>query len=156
MTGVANGRSFVTFEGTVAEAEAAFGTSIHNVSSNGKTHFANIANVTLPAALRGVVGGVTGLHNFRARPHMHMIARPQFTSSTSGGHFLTPGDVNTIYDMKPLFSSVTGAGIGTGANCHSVNNATCGDIAVVGQVDLTANNADVAAFRTAAGSSLPT
>jgi len=30
VTGVANGGTFVTFDGTVAQAEAGFGTSIHN------------------------------------------------------------------------------------------------------------------------------
>jgi subtilase family serine protease len=160
VTGVANGGQFVTFDGTVAQANAAFGTSIHNLTVGGEAHFANITDATLPAALAGVVGGITGLHNFRARPHLRAIARPAFTSATSGSHFLAPGDVYIIYDMNSLLSSYNGAGIGTGANCHSVPTGTaCGDIAVTGQVDLTANNADILAFRSAAGLStanLPT
>ncbi|HWB33398.1 MAG TPA: protease pro-enzyme activation domain-containing protein [Acidobacteriaceae bacterium] len=151
VTGVANSRTFVTFDGTVAQADAAFGTSIHNVSSGGEIHFANIRDATLPLSLAKIVGSITGLHNFHAHPHIHGVARPAFTSSISGSHYLAPGDLYAIYDMQPLLAGFTGAGIGTGANCHSVGGATCGDIAVVGAVDLTANNADVLAFRKAAG-----
>jgi len=154
ITGVSNGRTFVTFDGTVSQANTAFGTSIHNVLSNGETHFTNITGITVPAALGGVVGAVTGLHDFRPHPHLNMIAHPQFTSSQSGNHFVSPGDLNTIYDVKPLLNGgFTGAGIGTGANCHSVpTGTTCGDIAVVGEVDLYNNStSDVLAFRQAAG-----
>ena len=42
VTGVANGGSFVTFSGTVAQAQTAFATSIHSLSLNGETHFANV------------------------------------------------------------------------------------------------------------------
>jgi subtilase family serine protease len=158
VTGVANGGTFVTFDGTVAEAEAAFSTSIHNLSLNGESHFANVSNPSLPAAFAGVVTGITGLHNFRIKPHVQMF-KPDFTSSISGGHFLAPGDIYTIYDVNPLLTAgTTGAGIGTGANCHSVpTGTTCGDIAVTAQVDI--NLTDVFSFRSASGLSttnLPT
>lgn len=161
VTGVANGGTYVTFDGTVAQAEAAFGTSIHNMSWNGETHFANVTNATVPAALTGVVGGIEGLHNFRVRPHVRAVAHPQFTSSVSGNHYLAPGDLYSIYDMEPLLTNgFTGAGVGTGANCRSVGGLACGDVAVIGQVDLASNStADVLAFRAAAGLSttnLPT
>ena len=66
VTGVANSGTFVTFDGTVAQAQAAFATSIHSLSLNGETHFANITNPSVPNAFASVVGGITGLHNFRA------------------------------------------------------------------------------------------
>jgi len=160
VTGVAQGGSFVTFDGTVAQAQTAFSTSIHSLSVNGETHFANVTNLSVPSAFASVVGAVTGLHDFRQKPHLHAsVAQPQFTSSQTGNHFLAPGDVATIYDTQPLLSaSINGAGIGTGANCHSVpTGTTCGDIAVVGAVDI--STADVSAFRSAAGLSatnLPT
>jgi subtilase family serine protease len=158
VTGVANGGTFIAFDGTVAEADAAFSTSIHTLSLNGESHFANVSNPSLPAAFAGVVSGITGLHNFRIKPHVQMF-KPDFTSSISGSHFLAPGDIYTIYDVNPLLTAgITGAGIGTGANCHSVPTGTaCGDIAVTGQVDI--NSADVLSFRSASGlstSNLPT
>ena len=135
VTGVANGGTFITFDGTVAQAEAAFGTSIHNLSHNGETHFANVSNVQVPVAFSGVVAAVTGLHNFRMKPHMHAsMVKPDFTSSVSGNHYMAPGDLYTIYNMTPLISTYTGAGQ---------------TVAVVGQVDI--NSADIAAFRSASG-----
>jgi hypothetical protein len=159
VTGVANGGTFVTFDGTVAQAEKAFGTSIHNLSLNGETHFANVANVSVPSAFAGVVGAVTGLHNFRPKARVHTsLAGPRFTSSISGNHFIAPGDIYTIYQVSPTLLSAGGAGIGTRAGCTVVAPAThCGDIAVTGQVDI--NLADIAAFRSASGlsaSNLPT
>ena len=173
VTGVAQGGSFVTFDGTVAQAQTAFSTSIHSLSVNGETHFANVTNLSVPSAFSGVVGAVTGLHDFRLKPHLHTsVVHPLFTSDQTGNHFLAPGDVATIYDTQPLLSAGTnGSGIGTGANCHSVPPAgsppgtpqpTCGDIAVMGQVDLDLTAGvptDVSAFRSAAGlstSNLPT
>ncbi|HUD21552.1 MAG TPA: protease pro-enzyme activation domain-containing protein [Acidobacteriaceae bacterium] len=159
VTGVANGGSFITFDGTVAQAQTAFATSIHNLSVNGESHFANVTNPSLPSAFAAVVGAVTGLHDFRARPHLHTsIVKPNFTSSLSGDHFLAPGDLYTIYDVNPLLVSFTGAGIGTGSKCNTTpSGLTCGDIAVMGAVDI--STSDIANFRLASGLSstnLPT
>lgn len=159
VTGVANGGTFVTFDGTVAQVQAAFGTSIHNLSINGEAHFANITNPHVPSAFAGVVGAVTGLHNFRPKPRVRTsVANPRFTSSLSEQHYLAPGDIYAIYDVSSALLAAGGGGIGTGSNCHSVPaGTTCGDIAVTGQVDI--YPADITAFRTAAGLSttnLPT
>lgn len=144
VTGVANGGQFISFTGTAAQAQTAFGTSIHRLSYNGETHYASVTNASIPAAIAAVVSGVAGLHDFRMKPHVKANAvRPSFTSSVSGSHFIAPGDLYTIYGMKGL----QGSGIdGTGVT-----------IAVTGQVDI--NTADITAFRTAAGLStanLPT
>ncbi len=155
VTGVANSGLFVTFDGTVAQAQSAFSTSIHNLSVNGEPHFANVTNASVPSALASVVGAITGLHNFRMKPHLQAsVVKPQFTSSVSGSHYLAPGDIYTIYDVNPLLTAgINGAGVGTGSNCHSVPaGTTCGDIAVMGQVDI--STADVSAFRSASGLSI--
>lgn len=139
VTGIANGGTFVTFDGTGAQAQAAFATSIHSLSLNGENHFANINNASLPRALVGVAGSITGLHDFRLKPRSRAsVAKPQFTSSVSGSHFLAPGDVYNIYDMNPLLSASI--------------NGTGQRIAVVGQVDI--NLTDIAAFRSASGLSV--
>ena len=109
VTGVANGGTFITFNGTVAQAEAAFGTSIHNLSHNGETHFANVSNVQVPGAFASVVAAVTGLHDFRMKPRVHTeLVKPDYTSSVSGNHYMAPGDLYTIYDMTPLMATYTG------------------------------------------------
>jgi subtilase family serine protease len=144
VTGVANGGTFIMFDGTVAQAQTAFQTSIHNISLNGQTHFANVTNVSVPSAFGNVVVTVTGLHNFRLQPRVHSsIVKPQFTSSVSGDHYIAPGDIYTIYNSAPLLNASI--------------NGTGETIAVTGQVDI--YPADIVAFRTASGLSttnLPT
>jgi subtilase family serine protease len=135
VTGVANGGTFVTFAGTVAQAQQAFGTSIHNLSAKGDTHFANVTDVQVPSAIAGVVQAVTGLHNFRFQPRVRAsVVKPDFTSTISGSHFVAPGDIYTIYGVNTLAASANGTGE---------------TIAVVGQVDI--YPADVVAFRSASG-----
>jgi subtilase family serine protease len=136
VTGVAKGGTFVTFDGTVAQAQAAFSTSIHSLSLHGESHFANVTNAQVPTAFASVVRGVTGLHDFRLKPRVRAsVVKPQYTSSVSSSHYLAPGDLYTIYDMNPL---LTNAINGTGVT-----------IAVAGQVQIALS--DIAAFRSASG-----
>ncbi len=146
VTGVARGGSFVQFRGTVGQANQAFGVTLHRVSWNGEQHIANVAPPSLPAALAAVVGGITGLDDFRPAPHhrFRSVAAPAYTVSTSDGtHFIAPGDFYTIYDIQGLLNSgVNGTGM---------------KIAVMGQVAI--SQTDVSAFRSASGlstSNLPT
>lgn len=137
VTAVSRSRTFVTVSGSAAQVQAAFRTPIHQVETNGDLHFANLTSPSLPAAIANVVAGITGLNDFRLKPHnrAHMEPAPQFTSSVSGNHFIAPGDFYTIYDINPLLqTSIDGSGI---------------TIAVMGQTDLSL--ADVAAFRSASG-----
>ncbi len=157
ITGVARSGTFITFKGTVAQAQRAFNTSIHNLSVDGEQHFSNTTDVSLPPSIAGVVATVTGLNNFtlKARAKVRTVAptpagtadanavQPKYTSSVSGGHFIAPGDFYTIYDVNPLLSSsINGLGVGSGVGGGY-------SIAVMGQVDISL--ADVTAFRTASG-----
>ena len=95
-------RSFVTFRGTAAQAQAAFNTSIHNyLTPTGRLHYANATNPQLPKQLSGLVESIHGLHDFAPKPH----SRPRLTSSVTGNHFLVPDDWATIYDVKALYNS---------------------------------------------------
>lgn len=137
ITAVSRSRTFVTVSGTAAQVQAAFQTPIHQVQTNGNLHFANLSAPTLPAPIAKIVGTITGLDDFRLKPHnrAHTEPAPQFTSSVSGNHFIAPGDFYTIYDVNPLLkNSIDGSGV---------------TIAVMGQADLSL--ADVAAFRSASG-----
>jgi subtilase family serine protease len=131
--GVSNSRNSSSFSGTAAQAEAAFGTEIHTYTVNGSSYFAPSSELSIPSALSGVVLGVRNLNSFRPTPHR--ILKSNFTSSTSGNHYLAPDDITTIYDVKALYN----AGYdGTGER-----------IAVVGQSAI--STTDVANFRSAAG-----
>ena len=136
---VARSRTLVSFSGSAAQAEAAFATSIHSLQSDGETHIGSLTEPSIPTAFASVVGGITGLDDFRLRPRIHTrtvpAPNPQFTSSISGSTFIAPGDFYTIYDTNPLLNaSINGTGI---------------TIAVMGQTDIALS--DVAAFRSASG-----
>ena len=68
ITSVARSSTFITFNGTVAQAQQAFGTSIHTVSYKGEQHITNLTDPTLPSGIAGVVGAVIGLNDFKLKP----------------------------------------------------------------------------------------
>jgi subtilase family serine protease len=136
VTNVARSRTFIQFQGTVAQANQAFGVSIHNLSLNGEQHIGNLTDPSLPASIADVVLGVTGLNDFKLKPHgLGRKVNPKLEGGTTYGNLVAPGDFYTIYDLKPVYTSatpITGSGI---------------SVAVAGQVDI--NTSDVSAFRSA-------
>ncbi len=145
VTSTARSSTFITFSGTVAQAQQAFGTSIHKMSFNGEQYVANVSDPALPSSLAGVVGSINGLNNFKLKPHSRVrngivdpAAKPSYTQTINGttSHYIAPADLYTIYDFPPTTGStpITGAGI---------------TIAVMGQSDIVPG--DINAFRTAAG-----
>lgn len=142
---VSRSRNRITFSGTAAQVASAFGARLHNFSAgDGSTQYAPSADISLPSALGSNVLAIGNLSSFRphSRLRMRSAAQPStgtpeanFTSSQSGAHYVTPGDLATIYDVTPAYSSgITG-----------VNQS----IAVVGQSAVVLS--DVAAFQAAAG-----
>src|SRR5277367_887480 len=120
ITSVARSSTFITFSGTVAQAQQAFGTTIHNVSLNGEQHITNLTDPTLPLAIAGVVNAVTGLNDFKPKSRVRAYpvtidpSQPLFTQTVSGvtSHYISPADFYTIYDFGPLTSAnITGTGI---------------------------------------------
>src|SRR6266852_5895908 len=101
---VSRSKDRISFSGTVGQVEAAFGTEIHYYKANGETNFAPASDISVPAALSAVVRTVSNLSTFRPKPRVinqgpRPAVNPDFTSSQSGNHFLTPADVATIYDI---------------------------------------------------------
>ncbi len=134
MVNPARGRNWVSFTGTAAQVQSAFGTEVHRFNVNGEMHYANATAPKIPGALAGVATGFRGLDDFRPKPRAIRRARPYYYSSTYGD-FVAPGDVATIYDINNLYSS----GIdGTGQT-----------LAVMGQTDIYL--ADLVDFRTGFG-----
>jgi hypothetical protein len=139
ITEVARSSTYISFSGSVGQAEQAFGTSIHSLSLNGEQHISNLTDPTLPSGIVGVVGAVLGLDDFKLKSRVRRQAvivdptKPLFTQTTGGvtSHYISPADLSKIYDFP---TSVTGTGI---------------TIAVMGQTQLVP--AQVTAFRTAAG-----
>jgi Pro-kumamolisin, activation domain/Bacterial Ig-like domain (group 3) len=143
ITSVARSSTFINFSGTVAQAQQAFGTTIHTVSLNGEQHITNLSDPTLPSGISGVVSAIIGLDDFKLKPRSRARtvtvdqSQPLYTQTLNGvtSHYVSPADLYTIYDFGPLTSAgITGTGI---------------KVAVMGQTDIVL--AQVAAFRTAAG-----
>src|SRR6185437_3207573 len=151
--GVAPSRNSITFSGTASTAASAFGAPLHRYTLNGENHIAPSADLSLPSALAGIVLDVRNLSDFRPRPHVRYATgvpggrslsagvegngaiRPNYTSSQTGNHFLTPGDIAVIYDIKAAY----GAGF----------NGSGQTIAVMGQSAIV--NSDITNFQTAIG-----
>ena len=100
---VARGRNAVSFSGSAADVERAFGTRIHRYQVNGKRHFANAVEPSIPAAFQNIVTGIHGLTDFR----MHPPKRRAVSNYTSGrgNHYLGPEDIATVYNVKPLYDA---------------------------------------------------
>jgi len=130
-------RNMIAFSGTALQVEAALHTEIHRYNVRGEAHYSNASDPSIPASLADVVVGFRGLNNFRLKPRVtrRTVLNPKFTSGVTGNHYLTPGDLATIYDVNPLYNKGLD---GTGQK-----------IVVVGQSDVALS--DIQNFRKAAG-----
>ena len=136
---VARSKNAIHFSGSARQVEQAFATEMHFYKVNGTQHFAPSTELSVPAALASTVLGIKNLDDFRPRPHVvfgkNARVRPAFTSSQTGSVFFAPGDIATVYDIKPLYSaSITGTGQ---------------SITLVGQSEIQVS--DIEAFQNAAG-----
>src|SRR6476646_6906790 len=130
---VGNGRMWINFSGDVQKVERAFQTNIRNFEVNGKMHFSNATDPSIPRALAGLVQGVVSLHDFTTHPNSTASQLPIDFTNAGGAHLLAPGDLATIYNVKPLYNAVPPID-GTGQT-----------IAIVGRTDI--NLGDVQFFR---------
>jgi hypothetical protein len=134
---VAPSRNLITFSGTVSQVETTFRTQIHQYRlADGTTHISNATEIAIPSGLFGVVTHVGGLNDFRPKPRAIIKRKsPQFTSSISGDHFLSPLDWVTIYNVGAIYTAGQ-----TGSGMH---------IGIIGQTYFPTT--DIDKFRAAAG-----
>jgi len=115
---VGAGRSTIEFSGNVSQVRNAFHTEVHHFTVNGEAHMANVSDPQIPEALSPVVAGVVSLHNFRHRPHAHLMGTfrrskatgevtPLFTYTSSNGTFfgMGPADFAKIYNVPATINS---------------------------------------------------
>ena len=136
---VAHARNWIAFSGSVGQVETTFHTQLHRFTLNGEERFSNTVDPSVPKALGGIVLGLRGLNNFKAkslRVQKPMKLKGDYRDGL-GNNYLAPDDIATIYDIGPLYA----AGIdGTGMK-----------IAIMGQTDV--HMADIEQFRS--GFNLP-
>jgi Predicted protease len=134
---VADSRTQIFFSGTAAQVQRALHTELHKFVVNGETHFANATEPAVPAALASSVLAVRNLNDFRIQPRnlrVRKVSADAHFEAGSGNHFISPDDLATIYDLKPLYA------IGIDGEQS---------VAVAGQTQI--SQADIAAFRSASG-----
>ncbi|MGA3156087.1 MAG: S53 family peptidase [Steroidobacteraceae bacterium] len=107
------GGMVLDFSGTAAQLSAAFHTSIHHLSVDGRAHFANMSDPQIPRVLAPVVSGIVKLNDFR--PSRKHLPNPKYSGSCSGDpcNLMAPADLATIYDFNSLFQAaapITGKG----------------------------------------------
>jgi subtilase family serine protease len=130
---ISRSKNRLSFSGDVGQVAATFGAELHYYGIHGKRYYAPSSDMSVPSALSSLVLSIANLSSFRPRPHVKF--RPNFTSSQSGNHYLTPKDVATIYDINAAYTAgYTGAGQ---------------SIAVVGQSSVAMS--DIENFQKAAG-----
>ncbi|MGC9946381.1 MAG: choice-of-anchor D domain-containing protein [Bryobacteraceae bacterium] len=146
-------RTAIEFSGAAAQVREAFHAEIHRYVVKEQEHWANSADLRIPAALAPVVAGVAKLNDFGAHPAYHAggrairsrqtgkwqpvdpVADDTLSFSDLDYYLVAPYDFATIYNLLPLWNAGT-AGL----------NQT---IALV--EDSNINPSDVAAFRAGLG-----
>jgi hypothetical protein len=119
---------FIEFSGTAGQLREVFHTQIHHYLMNGESHYANATEVKIPAALATLIGGVSQMNDFRAKPQLKVAGKalyaratrkttPQWTLPNPYGtanpyaYTVTPEDFATQYDLGQLYQAgVSGAG----------------------------------------------
>jgi len=61
---MARARNWIAFSGPAGQFASTFRTQVHHYRSNGALHFANATELSIPAALSGVVSEIRGLHDY--------------------------------------------------------------------------------------------
>jgi trimeric autotransporter adhesin len=129
---VGKNKRIIQFSGTSGQVEQAFRTEMHYYRTpSGETHISANADISVPTALKPVIGGVHGMNNFFKKPHMVGATTLQsrlkpssrkwtFGSLTSANTIVGPNDFATIYNSQPLLQAgINGAGVKIGIIAQS-------------------------------------
>ena len=109
----------LSVDATAGQLHSAFGVEIHHiVAEDGKTHFANVNEYSVPAALAHVLVGPVNLNDFKPHTMMRQVQKRSLPDpvthqyTLSGGYELVaPADLQTIYSLNPVYSEgYTGTG----------------------------------------------
>jgi hypothetical protein len=144
---VSSARNKIQFSGDFAKIESAFQTSIHQLSVNGKLHYANNTDPKIPAALFPVIAGVGPLNDFHPgsdaqfgarghyNPSKHSIQSDLtlFTQTGIPYLYVDPADAAIIYDtpnaaLNTAYTGTTYDGTGINIGVAGDSNITMQDV----------------------------
>ena len=112
-------RIFIHASAPASVVASTFATGFHFFAVNGESHLAATADPQLPTALLPLIGSVAGLADTPIQPAngSGSVAaapsgpHPDYTSASSGTHYVTPADFALIFDLQPTYlSGFTGTG----------------------------------------------
>ena len=126
---VAPNNLIVSADGSIAQAQTAFNTSIHSFSGGGTSFIANIAPALVPQSLSGIVVAVLGLNNMQA-----MKPAPHVTSCQVFGVSSPPQQCLRFYDPATFQKVYDAAGVPT---------ASSTPIAIMAEGDVTQSISDL-------------
>jgi subtilase family serine protease len=109
-------RVFVQATGSASTVANALATSFHTFNVNGQSRMAATVDPSIPSAFASIVSSIAGLADTDLRPMSHGQAmakptpnttdtQPQYNSTPTGQHYVTPGDFAVIFDLKPVYNS---------------------------------------------------
>jgi trimeric autotransporter adhesin len=137
----------IEFSGNFDRVQTAFHTSIDKFSVNGETHFANVSDPQIPAALAPVIAGVGPLNDFHPKPMLvrgpkgrydpatgRIIPELTVAGTNTSYLFVDPADAAIIYDtpnsvLNPAYSGTTYDGTGVSIGIAGISALTLADVA---------------------------
>jgi subtilase family serine protease len=134
---VARGRNWISFSGTAAQVQRAFGTEIHRFNVDGEMHVGNASAPRIPAALAGIVAGLRGLDDFHVKTKVGGTRPYYYDGALGQPDFLAPGDIAIMYGIDAFY------------NASPAIDGTGEKLVIVGQTDIFLT--DINDFRAAFG-----
>jgi len=117
----------VSADGTAAQAQKAFSTSLHSFNVNGSTAYGNVSPAYVPTSLSGSVIAVLGLNNFQAMHTSPQVKPAQPTPCQVFGVNSPPGTCLRFYDPATYWITYDVGSTSTGKNT-SVAVISWGDV----------------------------
>ena len=129
---VGKNKRIIEFSGVSGQVENAFQTEMHYFQTpHGEIHISANSDISVPTALRPVIAGLHGTHNFFKKPLMvnPTVLKPRikinnrkwtFGTLTSANTLVGPSDFATIYNTQPLLQAgINGTGVKIGIIAQS-------------------------------------
>lgn len=114
----------IDFTGTVNQVSRVFRTELHDVvAANGDHHTANMAPPIIPAALSGIVRGVT-LSNFFPKPNLKPVGTVRQNGPAAGWSIVQPAPGLTVPNGARTYYAVTPSDFATIYNVNPARNGS--------------------------------
>jgi subtilase family serine protease len=165
VNGVMNNATFIDFTASAQQLRETFGANLHYFNIGGRKYYANTTEITIPAALQGVVRSIHGLNkiphhanhttpkrmSYDATTHTWknlsadgVAAKPTYINPNYTNEYdITPQDYYTIYNVNSVFS---GGNLGANATIAVIEESDI-EYGTVNSSTGLATGGDVATFR---------